>query len=109
MNKKELKKAFAEGLITKEKFQEVIKTNGAEVKIEMLSAPCALCGFYQKQHKKCIYYDRCKNRFENKTFRSAKEMDEFAKEEIEYLELLESWVWLAIDHGKKKLLAMSKR
>ena len=83
--------------LTKRKFEEILEEKDPLRKIEILNTPCEFCNYYGGRHKKCIYYQRCKNRFENAEFRSPEEMDEFARDELDFLEKLEYTVRLIKD------------
>jgi len=83
--------------LTIEKFKEVLEEPYPEYKIKVLEQPCEICYFYAGNHKECVYEKRCRERFNNMIFRNVQEIDEFAREEIRFCELLKTYIFQMAD------------
>jgi len=97
---------------TKEKFLHVLECWTPEEKMRQMETACPICDFYKKRtetrmdRKKyyeshcprtCLYYERCRTRFNNTGFRNAREMDIFAMEEAMYCIILEASISTFMD------------
>ena len=83
--------------LTIEKFEEVLEEPNPKYKIKILEQPCEICYFYAGNHKECVYEKRCRERFNDMSFRDAQEIDKFAREEIKFCELLKTHIFQVAD------------